>query len=99
MARAKREYRSGWWYRVFAAPCQTEGLPVWQVWKAEVDIMNFKDHMAIKLRIRELTKAGIRHEDIPELRRLVPQLYSKDVIRDLIEPLFNALQKKPRVQP
>ena len=59
--------------------------------------MNFKDHMAIKLRIQELTKDGIRHVDIPELRRLAAQLYTEDAIRDLIEPLFNALQKKPRI--
>ena len=55
--------------------------------------------MAIKLRIQELTKDGIRHEDIPELRRLAPKLYTEEAIRDLIEPLFAALQKKPRVQP
>lgn len=55
------------------------------------------DSMAVLLRIQELTKGGIRHEDIPELRRLANQHYSENAMRDLIEPLFNALQKKPRI--
>ena len=67
--------------------------------KAKGDTVNFRDHMAIKLRIQELTKDGIRHEDIPELRRLATKFYTKDAVQDLIEPLFAALQKKPRVQP
>lgn len=56
------------------------------------------DSMAVLLRIQALTKGGIRHEDIPELRRLANQHYSENAMRDLIEPLFSALQKKRRIR-
>lgn len=51
-----------------------------------------KTHAA-QLRLRELTRDGIRHEDIPELRELAAKLYIKSAMNDLINPLFSALQK------
>lgn len=51
------------------------------------------DTHAAQLRLRELTRDGIRHEDISELRELAAKLYTESAMNDLINPMFSALQK------
>lgn len=48
---------------------------------------------ACQLRLRELIRGRIRHEDVPELRELAAKLYAPSAMYELINTLFNALQK------
>jgi hypothetical protein len=50
------------------------------------------DSMAAQLRIRELTKGGLRPQDLPELRELAKKVYHQSALDDLILPLMGCLE-------
>lgn len=51
------------------------------------------DSMAAQLRIRELTKHGLRPEDIPELRDLAKKVYHQSALEDMILPLMALVEQ------
>lgn len=50
------------------------------------------DLMAAQIRIRELTKGGLRPQDIPELRELAKKVYHQSALDDLILPLMGCVE-------
>lgn len=88
----------GYWAR----PCwecarayeKKDRLPAGTCWPTEASEEVELSYNAAILRTRELTDGGIRHADIPELRELVKKVYHESALRDLINPLFDALQRE-----
>ncbi|MGH9390491.1 MAG: hypothetical protein ACRD1Z_12810 [Vicinamibacteria bacterium] len=55
--------------------------------------MKKKSGVAAQLRIRELTRGGVFVADLPELERLVNQVYHESAIRDVIVPLMDTVER------
>jgi predicted metal-dependent hydrolase len=51
------------------------------------------DSMAAQLRIRELTKHGLRPENISELRDLAKKVYHQSALEDMILPLMACVEQ------